>query len=91
VPHAELADPSACLWQRVAGLTDGVTAFAVHGDDLYLVTQRGGLRSQVVKVPLAAPDLAGAIIVVPDGQRAVREIQPLDSPEIADIIDIARW
>jgi hypothetical protein len=44
-----------------------------------------------VKVPLAAPDLAGAIIVVPDGQQAVMEIQSLDSPEIADIIDIARW
>jgi hypothetical protein len=40
------------------------------------------------------PGLVGTSCLMPSSpirQRAVMEIQPLDSPEIADIIDIARW
>jgi prolyl oligopeptidase len=74
-PRAGLADPLACPWQRVAGPADGVTAFAVHGGDLYLVTHRDAPRSQVVKVPLAAPDLAAATVVLPGGERAVAGIR----------------
>jgi prolyl oligopeptidase len=59
----------------VAGPADGVTAFAIHGGDLYLVTHRDAPRSQVVKVPLAAPDLAGATVVLPGGERVVVAIR----------------
>ena len=76
-PRSGLADPPACPWQQVAGPEDGVTGFAVHGDDLYLVAHRDAPRSQVVKVPLAAPDLAGAAVVLPGGQRAVAAIRIL--------------
>jgi prolyl oligopeptidase len=74
-PRAGLDDPLTCPWQRVADPADGVTAFAVHDGDLYLVTHRDAPRSQVVKVPLAAPDLASAIVVLPGGQRAVAGIR----------------
>jgi prolyl oligopeptidase len=74
-PRAGLADPPACPWQRVAGPADGVTAFAVHGGDLYLVTHRDAPRSQVVKVPLAAPDLTAATVVLPGGKRVVAGIR----------------
>jgi prolyl oligopeptidase len=74
-PRAGLADPPACPWQRVAGPADAVTAFAVHGGDLYLVTHRDAPRSRVVKVPLAAPDLAEATVVLPGGERAVAGIR----------------
>ncbi|MGH3227863.1 MAG: prolyl oligopeptidase family serine peptidase [Streptosporangiaceae bacterium] len=74
-PRAGLADPATCPWQRVAGPAGGVTAFAVHGGDLYLVTHRDAPRSHVVKVPLAAPDLAGATVVLPGGERAVVAIR----------------
>jgi prolyl oligopeptidase len=74
-PRAGLADPPACPWQQVAGPADGVTAFATRGDDLYLVTHRDAPRSQVVKVPLAAPDLAGATVVLPGGERVVVAIR----------------
>jgi prolyl oligopeptidase len=74
-PRAGLGDPSACPWERVAGPADGVTAFAMLGDDLYLVTYRDAPRSQVVRVPLAAPDLAGATVVLPGGERAVAGIR----------------
>jgi prolyl oligopeptidase len=76
-PRTGLADPPACPWQRVAGPSDGVTGFAVGADDLYLVTHAEAPRSRVVKVPLAAPDLAGAAVVLPGGERAVAGIRIL--------------
>jgi prolyl oligopeptidase len=63
-PRAGLADPPACPWRRVSIPDDGVTAFAIHGDHLYLVA-----GSQVVRVPLAEPDLASATVVLEGGER----------------------
>src|SRR6202050_2083226 len=74
-PRAGLADPPACPWQRVAGPAGGVPALALPADDLSLVTHRDAPRAQVVKVPLAAPDLAGAAVVLPEGERAIVAIR----------------
>jgi prolyl oligopeptidase len=71
----------------VAGPAEGVTAFAVHGGDLYLVTHRGAPRSEVVKVPLAAPDLAAATIVLPGGERAVVAIRVIGDHLLAHLRD----
>jgi prolyl oligopeptidase len=73
-PRAALADPPGCPWRQAAGPADGVTCCAIHGDRLYLVTDRGAPRSRVVSVPMAAPDLAAAAVVVPGGERAVAAI-----------------
>jgi prolyl oligopeptidase len=70
-PRAALADPGSCPWRKVAGPSDGVTAYAVHADTLYLVTYRGAPRSHVVSVPLAEPDLTAGTVVVAGGERAV--------------------
>jgi len=74
-PRAGLADPPACPWERVAGPADGVTAIAVRGGDLYLVTHRDSPRSRVLKLPLAEPDLAAATVVLPGGERAVAGVR----------------
>jgi prolyl oligopeptidase len=74
-PRAALADPASCPWQRVAGPADGVTSYAVHGDDLYLVTDRDAPRAKVVAVSLAGPDLPAALVVVPEGERVVVAIR----------------
>jgi prolyl oligopeptidase len=70
-PRDGLADPTSCPWRSVAGPADGVTAFEVHGDMLYLVSYRDAPRSRVLGVPLERPDLADAAVVVPAGERAV--------------------
>jgi prolyl oligopeptidase len=74
-PRSGLDDPSACPWERVAGAADGVTAVAVHGEDMYLVSHRDAPRSRVLRVPLAAPDLSAAAVVLPGGERAVAGIK----------------
>jgi len=73
-PRAALADPATCPWRRVAGPDDGVTAYAVHGDDLYLVSHKDAPRSRVLAVSMAAPDL-GTAVVLPGGERAVAAVK----------------
>lgn len=70
-PRDALADPAPCPWEKVAGPADGVTAFAAHGTDLYLVSYRDAPRSRVVRVSMARPDLAAATVIVPGSERAV--------------------
>jgi prolyl oligopeptidase len=70
-PRAALTDPAGCPWRRLAEPADGVTAYAVHGDTAYLVSDRGAPRSAVLAVSLTSPDLAAATVVVPGGERAV--------------------
>jgi prolyl oligopeptidase len=67
-PRAALADPEACPWQLVAGSADGVVSYALHGDDMYLVTYRDAARLRVDRVSLA--DFT-AVTVVPAGERVV--------------------
>ena len=74
-PRAGLEDPASCPWQPVAGPPDGVTSFAVHGDYLYLVAHRGRPRCRVLAVPLAAPDLAAAAVIVPESEREVASVR----------------
>jgi prolyl oligopeptidase len=73
-PRAALADPPGCPWQRVAGSAEGVTCYDIHGDRLYLLIDDGGSRCRVVSVPVAAPDLAAADVVVPESERAIAAI-----------------
>ena len=73
-PRAALTDPVRCPWRRVAGPDDGVTSYAVHGDDLYLVSHRDAPRSQVLVVSMARPDL-GAAVALASGERAVEAVK----------------
>ncbi|NUW39778.1 hypothetical protein HT134_06475 [Nonomuraea rhodomycinica] len=74
-PRTGLADPAACPWRLVAGVADGVTTFATSHDTLYLVSHRDAPRSRVLAVPLAAPDLSRARVVVPAGERVVESVR----------------
>lgn len=66
-----LADPAGCPWQRLAVPEDRVTAFAVHGDDMYVVTDRRAPRGELLAVSLAKPDLDSGTVLLPGGERAL--------------------
>ena len=74
-PRDGLSDPASCPWTKVAGVEDGVTAFAADQDTLYLVSYRDAPRSHVLAVPFADPDLSRARVVVPSGGRAVEAVE----------------
>jgi prolyl oligopeptidase len=52
-------------WTSFAGFEDEVIDVELDGDDLYLLVNKGTPRGRVVKTSAAAPNLAGAVEVVP--------------------------
>jgi len=58
-------------WQRFAETADGVTDVHLHGDRLYLLSEKGASRFQILSVPAAHPDLAHADVVVPEGPNVI--------------------
>jgi prolyl oligopeptidase len=61
-------------WVKVADNADDVTGFDVHGEMLYLLTHKDASRFKVVSVPLAAPDLKTAKLVLPASEAVVTGI-----------------
>ncbi len=58
-------------WQAFAGFEDEVTDIDLHGEDLYLLVNKGTPRGRLVKTSAAAPTLATAVVVVPQGQYVI--------------------
>jgi len=58
-------------WKMICDAADSVEDFAVHGDDIYLLTARGAPRFKVVRTRLASPAFASAETVVPPSEAVV--------------------
>ena len=58
-------------WQKFAETADGVTDVHLHGDRLYLLSEKGASRFQILSLPAAHPDLAHADVVVPEGPNVI--------------------
>ena len=52
-------------WRPVCGFEDDVTAFALRGGDLYLLSHKGAPRFRLLKTSAANPSLATATEVIP--------------------------
>jgi prolyl oligopeptidase len=61
-------------WVRITDEADLVTAFAVMGDDIYLLTAKGAPRFQLIKTDLAAPDLDTAHVVIAPGKIVLKDV-----------------
>jgi prolyl oligopeptidase len=70
LPRSDLGNPTA-RWRPVCTRADLVTDFAVHGDDIYLVTAKNAPRHKVVRTSLANPDFMTAQTIVPAGETVV--------------------
>jgi prolyl oligopeptidase len=66
-PLASVQD-SRTPWHKIADVADGVTAFAMHGDQLYFLSQHDAPRFRLLRTSLAHPDIAHAEVVVPQGR-----------------------
>jgi prolyl oligopeptidase len=73
---APLADAIAgrAQWTRVATFEDEVTDVDLDGEDLYLLVNKGTPRGRLVKTSAAAPNLATAAVVVPQGSFVIESI-----------------
>lgn len=61
-------------WRQVCDVVDEVVGYALAGDALYLLTTRDAPNAKVVLTSAAAPDLAKARLVVPEGEAVVNGI-----------------
>jgi prolyl oligopeptidase len=61
-------------WRKLASASDGVLAIQGWQDELYLLVQGGAPRHRVLRVKATAASLAGARVVVPEGEVVVEQI-----------------
>jgi len=61
-------------WKMICDAPDSVTDFAVHGDEIYLMTCHRAPRFQVVRGQLASPGFAAAATVVPGSDAVISGI-----------------
>jgi prolyl oligopeptidase len=61
-------------WKSICEMGDEVTEFAVHEDDVFLLTHKGAPRFKVIKTSVQNPDLANAITVAPESEVVLQDI-----------------
>jgi prolyl oligopeptidase len=61
-------------WVKVCDTSDQVTDYAVHGDNIYLLTHAKSPRFSVIRTSLAAPNVAAAEVVVPPGTEVISDV-----------------
>jgi prolyl oligopeptidase len=61
-------------WKRFCDVDDDVTAFDVHGGDLYLLSHHEASRYKVLRTKLSDPEVARAGVAVPPGESVIQSI-----------------
>jgi prolyl oligopeptidase len=61
-------------WRKLFGRESEVTGYAVHGDDLYVLSHQNASRYKVMRTSMTHPDLALADVVVAPSQEVVDRI-----------------
>ena len=74
-PLRRLGRGSEIPWRKLLGYDERAAAFAVHGDDLYILTYKDAPRYKVVRVRLGAPDMSRAEVVIPPGKLVLRDLK----------------
>jgi len=72
-PQAKALDPK-LKWRKLFGREAEVTAFAIHGDDLYVLTHRDASRFKVLQTSMTQPDLGLARVVVAPSREVIDDI-----------------
>ena len=61
-------------WRRLFGRADDITSFAIHGDDLYLLTHKDASRFKVLRTSVTHPDIAHADVLIAPSREVVVKI-----------------
>ncbi len=76
-PVADLDKPT-IPWTRICDVDDGITAFAVHKNDLFLLSHKDAPHFKLLKLDLHHPDLTKATILVPATDAIIRAVATAD-------------
>ncbi|HUO08293.1 MAG TPA: prolyl oligopeptidase family serine peptidase [Phycisphaerae bacterium] len=61
-------------WVKVCDVDDQIDQYAVHGDDIYLLSHKGTPHFRILKTSLKNPDVMHASVVVPAGDGIIRSL-----------------
>jgi prolyl oligopeptidase len=67
-------DSGKAPWRKIAGCEDQVTGLDFRGSKLFLVSHKDAPRFKVIEVDAEHPDLAGAKVLIPPGERVVESM-----------------
>ena len=62
-------------WRRIIQPADGVTAFALHNQAIYLLTKKNAPRFKVVRMGINGANYENATTIVPQGDTVVAQIE----------------
>ena len=71
----EAAKSGTAKWDRVLGVDDKVRTVAVTRDWIYVLSSKNSPRFEVLRMPLASPELAKAEVVVPASESVITDIR----------------
>ncbi len=74
-PRSTLADPASAPWKKICDVEDAVADYDLMGDTIYLRTHNNAPRYQVIATSLQEPDLANAVVVVPEGRAVIEGVK----------------
>ncbi|MCA3001555.1 MAG: prolyl oligopeptidase family serine peptidase [Rhodocyclaceae bacterium] len=66
---------SEVAWRRIIQPADGVTAFALHNQAIYLLTKKNAPRFKIVRMGINGANYANATTIVPQGDTVVAQIE----------------
>ncbi len=72
-PLADLAAGKP-TWRKMIGFEDDVIGAALLGDDAYLLSHKDASRFKILKVSLADPDIAKAVVAVPESAQVLKGV-----------------
>jgi len=78
---------SNAAWRKVADFSDGVRDFAVHGDDIYVLTFKNAPRFKIVRVRAQNPDLASAETVIPPSEAVITSMTAAQDALYVQLLD----
>jgi prolyl oligopeptidase len=66
---------SELTWRRIIQPADGVTAFALHNQAIYLLTKKNAPRFKVVRMGINGANYANATTIVPQGDTVIAQME----------------
>jgi prolyl oligopeptidase len=85
-PRDSVRGPST-EWRKAVDTADAVTSFALHGEDLYLLTHKDAPRFRIVRTRAGTPDFTRAAVVLPAGKGVIQTIGAARDALYAQILE----
>jgi prolyl oligopeptidase len=85
-PVDQLARPGT-PWKKICDIDDEVTSYAVHGDDIYLLTSSAAPRFRIMRISLAAPNFPTAPTVIPASTSVVQSLEAAHDALYVGLLD----